>query len=108
MLERTLQAAAGYDADVIDLMTLNPFDEETLLASVAKTGRLVVVHEAPHSCGFGAELSATVAERAILSLRGPILRVTGHDVAIPLARLVESYLPSVERIRGAFDEVLKY
>lgn len=108
MLERAVQAAAGYDADVIDLMTLNPFDAETIISSVNKTGRLVIVHEAPRTCGFGAEVAATVAEEAILSLRGPVLRVAGPDVPIPLARLMESYLPSVSRIRQAFDEVLTY
>jgi len=108
MLQRTLQAVEGYDAEVIDLMTLQPFDEETILNSVKKTGRVVIVHEAPKTCGFGAELSATIAEEAILHLRAPIIRVTGYDVIIPLPKLEDYYLPSVERIRKAFDEVLRY
>lgn len=108
MLERVMLAAADYEADVIDLMTINPFDAEAIIASVEKTGRLVIVHEAPLTCGFGAEVAATVAEDAILSLRGPILRVAGPDVPIPLARLVEHYLPSVDRIRRSFDEVMTY
>jgi len=108
MLQRTLRAVEGYDAEVIDLMTLQPFDEETILNSVKKTGRVVIVHEAPKTCGFGAELSATIAEEDILYLKAPILRVTGYDVIIPLPKLEDYYLPSVERIRKAIDEVLKY
>ena len=108
MLQRVLKAVEGYDAEVIDPMTLSPFDWETLLASVEKTGRLVVVHEAPLTCGFGAEIAATVAQEAILHLRGPVVRVAGPDVPVPLAKLVDHYLPSPERIRGAVDEVLLY
>jgi pyruvate dehydrogenase E1 component beta subunit len=108
MLQRTLQAVEGYDAEVIDLMTLQPFDEETVLNSVKKTGRAVIVHEAPKTCGFGAELSATIAEEAILYLKAPILRVTGYDVIVPLPKLEDYYLPSVERIKKALDETLKY
>ena len=108
MLQRTLQAVEGYDAEVIDIMTLQPFDEETVSNSVKKTGRVVIVHEAPKTCGFGAELSATIAEEAILYLKAPILRVTGYDVIVPLPKLEDYYLPSVERIRKALDETLKY
>ncbi len=108
MLERVLTATAPYDAEVIDLLTLSPWDEAAVLASVEKTGRLVIVHEAVESCGLGAELAATVATEAMLSLRGPILRVTAPDVPVPLAKLVDHYLPSVERIQQALDEVLKY
>ncbi len=108
MLQRTLTAVEGYDAEVIDLLTLSPFDEETVFASARKTGRVVIVHEAPHTGGFGAELAASIAEAEMLSLRGPILRVTGPDAAVPLARLVDHYLPSAERIRAALDEILKY
>jgi pyruvate dehydrogenase E1 component beta subunit len=108
MLHRAMEAAEGYDAEVVDLMTLSPFDEETLFASVRKTGRVVIVHEAPHTGGFGAELAAAIAEMEILSLRGPILRVTGPDAPVPLAKLVDHYLPSVERIRKALDELMKY
>ena len=108
MLERVLRAVEGYRADVIDLLTLSPFDEETVLASAEKTGRVVIVHEAPLSCGLGAELAATIAERAILSLRGPVLRVAAPDVPVPLAHLIDHYLPSVERIRKALDDILRY
>ena len=108
MLHRTLEAVEGHDAEVIDLMTLSPFDEETVFASVCKTGRVVIVHEAPLTGGFGAELAATIAEMEMLSLRGPILRVAAPDVTVPLARLVDHYIPSVERIRGALEELMKY
>jgi pyruvate dehydrogenase E1 component beta subunit len=108
MLERALKAVEGYDAEVIDLLTLSPFDEETVLVSVQKTGRAVIVQEAPLTCGLGAELSATIAEQAILHLKGPVLRVAAPDVTVPLAKLVDHYLPSVERIRAALDEILKY
>lgn len=108
MLERVITATVPYDAEVIDLLTLSPWDEATVLASVRKTGRLVIVHEAVESCGFGAELAATVAAEAMLSLRGPVLRVTAPDVPVPLAELADHYLPSLERIQRALDEVLQY
>jgi pyruvate dehydrogenase E1 component beta subunit len=108
MLERVLKSVQQYDAEVIDLLTLNPFDAETVLASVRKTGRAVIVHEAAKSCGFGAEIAATIAEDAMLHLRAPILRVTAPDVPVPLGKLIEHYLPSAARIQAALDEVLKY
>jgi len=108
MLERVLKAAEGYSADVIDLMTLNPFDAETVLDSVRTTGRALIVHEAARTGGFGAEISATIAEEAILQLRAPILRVTAPDVPVPLAKLMDYYLPTMEQIRAALDEVLSY
>lgn len=108
MLERVVKSLEPYDAEIVDLLTLSPFDEETVLRSVAKTGRVVIVHEAPRTCGFGAELVATIAEEAILSLRGPVLRVAGPDVPVPLAKLVEHYLPDAARIRAAVEELLRY
>jgi pyruvate dehydrogenase E1 component beta subunit len=108
MLERALKAAGTHGAEVIDLLTLNPFDMETVLASVRKTGRAVIVHEAARTCGFGAEIAATIAEEAILSLRGPVLRVTAPDVSMPLSKLQDSYLPTMEQIGRAIDEVMRY
>ncbi|GAW67837.1 2-oxoisovalerate dehydrogenase subunit beta [Geoanaerobacter pelophilus] len=108
MLERVLKSVDGYDAEVIDLLTLNPLDLETLLASVRKTGRAVIVHEAIKTCGLGAEIAATLAEEAMLHLRAPILRVTAPDVPVPLAKLIDQYLPGPDKIRAALDEVLKY
>jgi pyruvate dehydrogenase E1 component beta subunit len=108
MLQKTLKAVEGVDAEVIDLMTLNPFDEETVYGSVKKTGRVVIVYEAPKTGGFGAEISASIAEDAMLYLKGPIKRVTGYDAVLPLPKLEDYYMPSAERIRKAIDEVLQY
>ncbi len=108
MLHRALQAAEGIDAEVIDLMTLSPFDEETIFRSVKKTGRVVIVHEAPKTCGFGAEISATIAEDAMLYMKAPVMRVTGYDAVMPLPKLEDHYVPTFERIRKAIEEIIKY
>lgn len=108
MLQRTLKAVEGLDAEVIDLLTLNPFDEDAIYRSVKKTGRVVIVHEAPKTGGFGAEISASVAEEAMLYLKGPIKRVTGYDVVLPLPKLEDYYMPTVQRIRKGIDEVMQY
>jgi pyruvate dehydrogenase E1 component beta subunit len=108
MLERVLKSVDRYDVEVLDLLTLNPFDREAVLSSVKKTGRVVIVHEAGRTCGFGAEIAATIAEDAILHLRAPIVRVTAPDVPVPLAKLIEHYLPSTQQIQAALDQVLKY
>jgi pyruvate dehydrogenase E1 component beta subunit len=106
MVKETLGAAEALDAEgisaeVIDLATLKPYDEETLLGSVTKTGRCVIVHEAARTGGFGAEIAAFVAERGLTSLLAPIARVTGYDTVIPLPRLEQHYIPSVGRIVAA-------
>lgn len=108
MLHRCLKAAEGFDAEVIDLMTLSPLDEETLYGSARKTGRVVVVHEAPKTCGVGAEISASLAEEAMLYLKGPIMRVTGYDAVMPLPKLEDYYMPTVERIKRSIEEIMKY
>jgi pyruvate dehydrogenase E1 component beta subunit len=108
MLQRTMKAVEGFDTEVIDLVTLSPFDEETVLQSVKKTGRVVIVHEAVSMCGLGAEISALIAEFAMLHLKAPILRVTSYDVVLPLPKLEGHYLPSVERIRKAIETVMRY
>jgi pyruvate dehydrogenase E1 component beta subunit len=108
MLERVLKTETSRSVEVIDPRTLTPFDWTTLLASVRKTGRLVIVHEAVKSGGFGAEIAATVAEEAILHLRAPVLRVTAPDVVLPLPKLIDHYLPTTDRIRTAIDEVMRY
>ncbi|MGU7775336.1 alpha-ketoacid dehydrogenase subunit beta [Burkholderia sp. MR1-5-21] len=108
-----VQAAAdrlaqdGVMADVIDVATLKPLDTDTILASVAKTGRCVIVHEAPRTAGLGAEIAATIAERGLYSLLAPVQRVTGYDVVVPLFRLENQYLPSVERIVSAVRKTLE-
>ncbi|MDA8413445.1 MAG: alpha-ketoacid dehydrogenase subunit beta [Desulfobacteraceae bacterium] len=108
MLERVMKAIGPRGAEVIDLLTLNPCDMETILASVRRTGRAVIVHEAVKSGGFGAEIAATIAGEAILYLRAPVLRVTAPDVTMPLSRLQDSYLPTVEQISRAIDDVMRY
>jgi pyruvate dehydrogenase E1 component beta subunit len=108
MLERVLKTETSHSVEVIDPQTLTPFDWETLLASVRKTGRLVIVHEAVKSGGLGAEIAATVAEEAILQLRAPVLRVTAPDVVLPLPRLIDHYLPTTEQIRTAIEDVMRY
>ncbi len=108
MLQRTMKAVEGFNAEVIDLITLSPFDEETVLQSAKKTGRVVIVHEATAMCGLGAEISATIAEHAMLHLKAPIIRVTACDVVLPLPKLEDYYLPSVARMRKAFETVLQY
>jgi len=99
--------ALGYDLEVIDLRSLLPFDIETILASVKKTGRVVIVHEAPKTCGFGAELVASIQERAILHLEAPILRVTGFDTPFPYT-LEHEYLPDAARILDAVERVVTF
>lgn len=112
MLQETQAAAEalaleGISAEVIDVATLKPLDMATILDSVARTGRCVIVHEAARSGGLGAEIAATLAERGIYSLLAPLQRVTGYDVVIPLARLEYQYLPSVERIVAAVRTTLE-
>lgn len=94
--------------EVLDLRTLKPLDEEALLASVAKTGRALIVQEAPRTCGYAAEVAALLAEKAILDLRGPILRVTGFDVPYPYWQLEDAYLPSPERVVRAARRLLRF
>ncbi|MGN1290611.1 MAG: transketolase C-terminal domain-containing protein, partial [Bradyrhizobium sp.] len=93
---------------VIDLATLKPYDENTVLGSVAKTGRCVIVHEAAHTGGFGAEIAALIAERGLSSLLAPVTRVTGYDTVIPMARLEQRYMPSVGRIMTAARKACQY
>ncbi|HET9553985.1 MAG TPA: alpha-ketoacid dehydrogenase subunit beta [Anaeromyxobacteraceae bacterium] len=99
--------AEGIDAEVVDLRTLQPLDLDTIVASVRKTGRAVIVHEAPRTCGFGAELSALVQERCFLSLEAPIVRVTGFDTPFPYA-LENEYLPRAPRILKALRETVRF
>ena len=94
-------AKDGISAEVIDLATIAPIDRDTILESVAKTGRLVIVHEAARNCGVGAEIAAIVAEHGLYDLQAPIQRVTGYDTVMPLFRLEYDYIPSVARIMDA-------
>lgn len=108
MLHRAADAAEGFDCEIIDLMTLKPFDEETVLGSVKKTGRLVVVHEAAMNLGLGAEVAALVAGEAIEYLKGPVVRVAGPEAVVPMAKLEDDYMPGVERIKRAYEKVMRY
>ncbi len=94
--------------EVLDVRTLKPLDEDALLASAAKTGRVVIVQEAPRVAGYGAELAAVLAEKAILDLRGPVLRVTGYDVPYPYWKIEDAYMPSVERVVDAARKLLAF
>lgn len=101
-------AAEGIEAEVLDLRTLSPFDAETIVQSVQKTGRAVVVHEAPRTAGLGAEIVATINERALLSLEAPVMRVTGYDVPIPPALLEDNYAPTPARIAAAARAAMSF
>ena len=103
-------AADELDAsvEVLDIRTLKPLDEEALLASAAKTGRVILVQEAPRVCGFAAELAAILAEKAILDLQAPVVRVTGYDVPYPYWQIEDAYMPSVARVVAAAKRVLEF
>jgi len=100
-------AADGIEAEVIDVATIAPLDIATILASVGKTGRCVIAHEAAGNCGVGAEIAARIADRGLLTLLAPLKRVTGYDTVMPLAKLEQTYLPSAERIVAAARETLE-
>ena len=110
-VKETLEAADalakdGISAEVIDLATVKPLDFDTIHESVKKTGRCVIVHEAPRTAGFGAEIAAQLAEKAMYDLVAPVERVTGYDTHIPLFRLEMKYLPSVDKIVAAAKRTL--
>jgi 2-oxoisovalerate dehydrogenase E1 component beta subunit len=112
MTFETLKAAdqlakSNISCEVIDLATISPIDYETILESIEKTGRLVIVHEAARSCGVGAEVAAIVAEKGLYDLKAPIRRVTGYDVVMPLFRREMDYMPSVSKIADAVRETLE-
>ncbi len=113
MTRETLAAADalaldGIHAEVIDVATIKPLDEETILASVGKTGRCVIVHEAALTGGFGGEIAARLADKGLLSLTAPVRRVAGWDTVMPLPRMEDMYLPSVARILRAARETVNY
>jgi 2-oxoisovalerate dehydrogenase E1 component beta subunit len=107
-LEAAREAEArGWSVEVVNLRTLVPLDAETALASMRKTGRVVIVHEAPRTCGYGAELAALAAEQALTSLQAPVLRVTGYDTPFPYT-LEHDYLPDTNRVLRAVEHVMSY
>jgi pyruvate dehydrogenase E1 component beta subunit len=101
-------ANEGIDAEVIDVATLKPLDSQTILASVEKTGRAIVIHEAALTAGFGAEVSARIAEHGLLHLQAPIIRVAGFDTVMPLPQLEQHYMPNPERIITAGRKVMAF
>lgn len=113
LVKETLAAADalakdGVSAEVIDVATLKPLDMDTILSSVEKTGRCVIIHEAARSCGIGAEISAQIAERGMMFLQAPVQRVTGYDTIVPYGRLEKFYLPNENQIINAVHQVMEY
>lgn len=113
MVHETLQAAdqlalQGIQAEVIDVATIKPLDFETILRSVEKTGRCVIVQEANPTCSVSADISARIAEQALTSLMAPVQRVTGYDTVMPLYQLEKKYLPQIDRILKAAKTALEY
>ncbi len=110
MLKYTREALAktDYSAEVIDIRTISPLDSETVINSVKKTGRCLIVHEAPRTCGFGAEIIAQINEKAFLHMEAPVVRVTGFDVPFPMYKLENYYLPDENRILKGVEKVMKF
>jgi 2-oxoisovalerate dehydrogenase E1 component subunit beta len=113
MVKTCLEAAAaaqeeGRELEVIDLRTLSPLDMSPVVESVRKTGRAVVVHEAPVTLGLGSELAARISEHCFYSLEAPVLRVGGFDTPYPPSRIEEDYLPDLDRVLDAVDRSLAY
>lgn len=112
MVKETLETAdklaeQGVSAEVIDVATISPLDMETIIESVEKTGRCVIVHEAARMCGVGAEIAACLADAGIFHLHAPVKRVTGYDSVMPLYKMEMNYMPSVKRILNAVNEVME-
>jgi pyruvate dehydrogenase E1 component beta subunit len=112
-IKETLEAAnelahLGIDAEVIDVATISPLDMDTILDSVSRTGRCVIVHEAARSFGVGAEIAAQLAGEGITSLLAPVIRVTGFDTVMPLYRYEEQYMPGVNRIIDAVKQSMEF
>ena len=109
LLEAANTAAGdGIELEVIDLRSVSPLDTDTVVESVQRTGRLIVVHEAPQSFGVGAEIAARVTEQAFYSLEAPVLRVTGFDTPYPPSRLEHEWLPNLDRVLDTVDKILEY
>jgi 2-oxoisovalerate dehydrogenase E1 component beta subunit len=113
MVKETLAAAdllqqQDIKAEVIDVATIKPLDINTILASVEKTGRCVIIHEAPRTGGVGADISAQIAEQGLMFLKAPVQRVTGYDTIVPYARLEKYYIPSEQQIVAAVNTVMEF
>lgn len=113
MVKETLTAAdalakKGVSAEIIDVATIKPLDIDTILASVEKTGRCVIIHEAARTCGVGADISAQIAERGLMFLKAPVQRITGYDTVVPYARMEKFYLPNEQQIIEAVQQTLEF
>ncbi len=113
MLKETLEAAdrlaaVGTECTVIDVATLKPLEMAPILQSVERTGRCVIVHEAPLTGGFGGEIAARIGDQGLLGLLAPVTRVAGYDTVMPLPRLEQHYMPSVDRVLAAVERVMSY
>ena len=100
--------ASGFSVEILDLRTLSPMDQESILVSVRKTGRAVIVHEAPKTCGLGAEISARITESALLSLEAPVLRIAAPDITVPLPKTEDFYYLGPERILRGLRQVMEF
>ncbi len=98
----------GIFPEILDLRTLSPLDRETIIQSVKHTGRALIVHEAPKKCGLGAEISALINEKALLSLDAPVLRITGQDIVVPLSKSEDYYYPSPARIVWGIKQTMEF
>lgn len=112
-LEETFKAAdklaeEGVSAEIIDLATIKPLDMETILESIEKTHRCVIIHEAVRTCGIGAEIAAEIAEKGIMDLAAPVIRVAGYDTIVPYYKLEKKYIPTVSRILNAVHQVMEF
>jgi pyruvate dehydrogenase E1 component beta subunit len=108
VIEAATKLKEQFNSEIVDLRTLSPLDEQSILNSVKKTGRVLIVHEAPRTLGLGAELAALTSEKAIDYLKGPIVRVTGFDIPMPLGRSESFDIPSVERVYRGIQKVMSY
>ena len=110
MVREAVMAANFHEGkiEVIDVRTLFPLDEETIINSVKKTGKAIIVHEAPRTCGFAADIIACINDKAFGSLKAPVKRVTGYDIVFPLAKLEKLYLPDAKKIDIALESVMAY
>lgn len=113
MIKETLEAAdaleqQGISAEIIDVATLKPIDFETIIQSVEKTGRCLIIHEAARHCGVGAEIAATIAEHGIFFLRAPVKRVTGYDTVMPYYKMEKYYLPSSAKIISTAQQLMEF
>ncbi|MDP6642269.1 MAG: alpha-ketoacid dehydrogenase subunit beta [Candidatus Nanoarchaeia archaeon] len=109
-VRETLKAIkdSKYNIEVIDLRTLKPLDTKAILNSVSRTGRCIIVHEAPKTLGLASEIIALINEKELLSLEAPIQRVTGYDIVVPLPKLEKYYMPNIDRIKKAIDKVMSF